>query len=340
VNICLGSTVLTALHIVEKRGNQGYQHLNSIYFMVPDSNGTHRTMPVTDLGSKQWILRDDIHFPATIGTKWRKLAGLQHARGIVTLGGAFSNHLHAVAYFGQVHNIPTVGIVRGEHADLGNPTLAFCVKAGMQLLCVRKSDFDHGWQSETLRNIAARFVGYVNMPMGGDSEPARSGAATIVADITRYIGDDVPLQIVIAAGSGTSARGIASALQPLQHCVAVPAAMMHGIDEGPTASLQPITDADRAPLWLPPPHERYAEMTASRLHSIETMFSKHGIVLDPIYSSRAVVAMKHVQDPQQKVATVVVHTGGLQAWAGLQTTTVSAGLRIAIDEALHRAFTI
>ena len=169
--------------------------------------------------------------------------------------------------------------------------------------------------------------------MGG-----RAGAATLVAECTAQLPADQGVQFIVGAGSGTTARGIASALTPLQHCIAVPAAMIHGLDQGPCAASDDVADGDRTPLWLPPPLEGYAELPAARLRTIETVWAEHGVVLDPIYVSRAMVALRHVQSPDSMVHSVVVHTGGLQGWAGMSHVVVSAGLRTAIDEALHSAF--
>lgn len=295
---------------------------------------------LTPIGDRFWLLRDDLHFPQRIGSKWRKLQHLQHATGIVSLGGAFSNHLHGLAVFGRTYGVPTVGIVRGEHADQANPTLAYCRAAGMRLHNVRKADFDRGWSSAAVQRIVATVPAYVTLPMGGDSEGGRAGAAGIVADITAQLPLATPLQIVVGAGSGTTARGIAGALAPLQHCLAVPAAMMHSLDsDGPTAAHPPVADPARPPLWLPPPLERYAELPHPRLRTIEAVWAEFGILLDPIYSSRAIVAARHVRKPDSVVHTVVVHTGGLQGWAGmLGTSAPSPSLRVAIDEALHQAF--
>ncbi len=293
---------------------------------------------LTPIGNQTWMLRDDLQFPNAVGTKWRKLQHLRDAVRIVTMGGPFSNHLHAVAVFGQLHRIATVGLVRGEHVDFGNPTLAFCQRAGMQLYAVRKADFDQGLHSEVVARLRAQQGAHTWVPMGGDSVGGRSGAATLVAECLAQLPVAEPIQFIVGAGSGTTARGIAAALGPLQHCIAVPAAMMHGLDQGPCAATDEVVDSARPPLWLPPPLEGYAELPAARLRTIEACWADHGIVLDPIYVSRAMVALRHVRSPDTKGHAVVVHTGGLQGWAGMPTVVLSAGLRVAIDEALQRAF--
>jgi 1-aminocyclopropane-1-carboxylate deaminase/D-cysteine desulfhydrase-like pyridoxal-dependent ACC family enzyme len=75
------------------------------------------------------------------------------------------------------------------------------------------------------------------------------------------------------------------------------------------------------------------------MRTIEAVWAEFGILLDPIYSSRAIVAARHVRKPDSAVHTVVVHTGGLQGWAGLLGSIApSPSLRVAIDDALHQAF--
>ena len=195
---------------------------------------------LTSIGVQTWMLRDDLAFPNAVGTKWRKLQHLRNAVRLVTMGGPFSNHLHAVALFGHTHRIATVGLVRGEHVDFGNPTLAFCQRAGMQLHAVRKSDFDQGLQCDAVAALALQHGEHTWVPMGGDSVGARAGAATLVAECTAHLPDGEPVQFIVGAGSGTTARGMASALGPLQHCIAVPAAMMHSLDQGPCAASDDI----------------------------------------------------------------------------------------------------
>ena len=70
--------------------------------------------------SSQLALKPDylIH-PTVSGNKFRKLkynlekAQSNNYNGILTFGGAFSNHIAATAAAGKELNMPTVGIIRG-----------------------------------------------------------------------------------------------------------------------------------------------------------------------------------------------------------------------------------
>src|SRR5689334_22706390 len=83
-------------------------------------------------GVQLLLLRDDLTHPELPGNKWRKLKyNLQQARQqghttLLTFGGAYSNHIAAVAAAGRLTGLHTVGIIRGEElaARPLNPTLA------------------------------------------------------------------------------------------------------------------------------------------------------------------------------------------------------------------------
>ncbi|MBK7587744.1 MAG: hypothetical protein IPI22_05115 [Bacteroidetes bacterium] len=76
------------------------------------------------------LLRLDLWHPAISGNKWFKLkynleqARKENKRGLLSFGGAYSNHLHALAYAGKEFSFHTVGIIRGE--EVMNDTLSDC----------------------------------------------------------------------------------------------------------------------------------------------------------------------------------------------------------------------
>ena len=69
---------------------------------------------------KLFIVRADLIHPLASGNKFYKLAPtLEYAKqnkikSLVSFGGAFSNHIHALALSAQAHGFSSVGIIRGE----------------------------------------------------------------------------------------------------------------------------------------------------------------------------------------------------------------------------------
>ena len=75
--------------------------------------------------------------------------------GILTFGGAFSNHIAATAAAGKELNMPTVGIIRGEELEnhvKNNPTLRYAKSCGMHLDFVTRSIYKNKTDPDYLNN--------------------------------------------------------------------------------------------------------------------------------------------------------------------------------------------
>lgn len=74
------------------------------------------------------VARLDLLHPVVSGNKFFKLKynleqAVKQNKGIITMGGAYSNHLAATAYACAINQIPSIGVVRGEIAE---PLSYFC----------------------------------------------------------------------------------------------------------------------------------------------------------------------------------------------------------------------
>jgi 1-aminocyclopropane-1-carboxylate deaminase len=67
-----------------------------------------------------YIKREDLIHPFISGNKYRKLkynliqAQEEGHKTLLTFGGAFSNHIAAVAFAGNEYGFKTIGVIRGE----------------------------------------------------------------------------------------------------------------------------------------------------------------------------------------------------------------------------------
>ena len=98
---------------------------------------------------KIFMKREDLIHPIISGNKFRKLKyNLKKLKKnknslLITFGGAFSNHLLAVAYLGKMEGIKTLAIVRGEELKNSklNTTLQKCSDFGMKFEFVSREKY-------------------------------------------------------------------------------------------------------------------------------------------------------------------------------------------------------
>jgi 1-aminocyclopropane-1-carboxylate deaminase len=150
-----------------------------------------------------YVKRDDLIHPIISGNKWRKLREyIRLAKEfpqlpLVSFGGAYSNHLYALAYIGHEFKIPTMGIIRGKELNKSsNPFLEQMFNWGMELHFISREDY-----KEKISPIKRDSI---LIPEGGYSEIGINGIQNLVSELENFN----PSHIVTAVGTGTTALGI------------------------------------------------------------------------------------------------------------------------------------
>ncbi|MEU5639627.1 1-aminocyclopropane-1-carboxylate deaminase/D-cysteine desulfhydrase [Streptomyces milbemycinicus] len=180
---------------------------------------------LAERGVELWLKRDDLVHPAVPGNKWRKLApnlkaalDQGHAR-LLTFGGAYSNHIRAVAAAGAAVGLGTVGIVRGDELARAerNWSLARAEGYGMELAFWDRARFRETLRGlaepETVRGLEERWGRCYVLPEGGTNVAAARGATEIVSELVADLPDLGPGDVVCCAvGTGGTLAGIAAAL--------------------------------------------------------------------------------------------------------------------------------
>ncbi len=162
-----------------------------------------------------WIKREDLIHPQLSGNKWRKLEfnlkemRRQGKRGILTFGGAYSNHIYATAAAGRLFDFSTIGIIRGEAILPLNPTLSFAREAGMQLEYLDRTTYRD--KAKAHKIYQARYPNYCILPEGGTNTHAIPGSARTAAEIREQL-SRLPDFICLACGTGGTLAGIVAGL--------------------------------------------------------------------------------------------------------------------------------
>jgi 1-aminocyclopropane-1-carboxylate deaminase len=266
-----------------------------------------------------WMKRDDLLHPVISGNKWRKLKYIiDHALSLgadtlVSMGGTYSNHLHALAYAGKVLGLMTVGLVRGEPAEILTPTLQDMKNWGMDLKFVSRSDYRQLRQYKNWQDLPGLKPRQYWVPEGGAQALALKGVAELVDEIA------VPYDtLCVPCGTGTTLAGIIEAA-PRQVSVLGFAAFKNA------AYLKSEVDAALSQSrsgWqinLDYHFGGFAKTDAELNAFIDDFELKTTIPLDPVYTGKMMYAIydliqKHYFKPGERV--IAVHTGGLQGKRG------------------------
>lgn len=170
---------------------------------------------LSDAGVRVLLKRDDLIHPELPGNKWRKLnynlAAARDAgtRRLLTFGGAYSNHIRAVAAAGQIFGFDTIGVIRGEEHLPLNPSLRFAVERGMQLTYLDRATYRAKTNPAVIDRLREQFGDFYLIPEGGSNALALRGCAELVEETDQNF--DV---ICCASGTGGALAGIVAALHP------------------------------------------------------------------------------------------------------------------------------
>jgi len=139
--------------------------------------------------------------------------GTGHTR-LLTFGGAYSNHIRAVAAAGQRLGFATVGVIRGEEHLPLNDSLTYAADHGMRLAYLDRATYRRKTEPAVLAALISRFGPCYVLPEGGSNALAVRGCAELPAGIP--VDFDV---ITCACGTGGTLAGIAAGLSAGQHAV-------------------------------------------------------------------------------------------------------------------------
>ncbi len=174
-------------------------------------------------GVRVLLKRDDLIHPDITGNKWRKLkyllvdARASGASTLLTFGGAYSNHLRAVAAAGRRYGFSTVGVVRGEERPF-NDLLAAAERDGMILYYLDRATYRRKNETDVLDSLRAEFGSFYLIPEGGSTRFAIQGCRELVEEIGEPF--DV---ITCAVGTGGTLAGISAGLSAGQRAIGVSA---------------------------------------------------------------------------------------------------------------------
>lgn len=258
---------------------------------------------------------DEIH-PVISGNKLFKLKyNLEKAaaekKGILTMGGAYSNHLAATAYCCRQQGIATLGIIRGEITKPYNSTLQFCNENGMELISIHRKDYYS--TSNAVKEIIQQHASYYFVPEGGSNTEGQKGCAEILSCIAE---SNTFSHIVCAVGTGTTFKGIASSAFSHQTVVAIPVLKIPEHERKQFVQNHLLVETNALlKTFFKFGGKGYAQKDEQLFIFMNRFFIQTNIPLDFVYTAKLMMAVSSLYDDLYFSETddvLVLHTGGLQ----------------------------
>jgi 1-aminocyclopropane-1-carboxylate deaminase len=169
---------------------------------------------VADAGLTLAVKREDQLHGHLGGNKLYKLHGhLQAARmaghgHLLSFGGAWSNHIHALAAAGQSLGLKTTGVIRGERPAVLNAMLCGAEAMGMHLHFVSRGDYGRKHSAEFLTELQHKFGPCHVIPEGGGDLIGARGAVAWGRGLAE-LWQDEPFDVLCsAAGTGSTLAGL------------------------------------------------------------------------------------------------------------------------------------
>ncbi len=266
------------------------------------------------------IKREDELDPFVSGNKFRKLKyNIQEARRLgytkmLTFGGAYSNHIAAVAAAGKSVGLKTIGIIRGEELEAtstDNPTLMFAGEHGMELHFVSRDIYRRKEEVIYLESLKEKFDAFYLLPEGGTNSLAVKGCSEILVD------EDKDFDIICTSvGTGGTIAGLIEGSLPHQRVLGFSALkgsfQKELIKEYTSKTNFEITDAYC--------FGGYAKIDSELVRFINEFKMATGIPLDPVYTGKMMYGIMDLLKKgyfKENSRILAIHTGGLQGITGM-----------------------
>ena len=266
------------------------------------------------------IKREDLIHPFISGNKFRKLkynllkANKENKTQLLTFGGAFSNHIAAVAYAGKKNNFETIGIIRGDELEsqiYENPTLLFAQECGMKFHFVTREEYKDKNTDlfiEKFRNIYGDF--YL-IPEGGANSLAVKGCEEILTEE-----DSQFSHICCSIGTGGTISGLINSSHSHQKIIGFSSLKGDFLSEdirkfAVKTNWELITDYHFG---------GYGKINEELVRFINDFYQQTNIPLDPIYTGKMLYGIVDLIEKDyfpNGAKILAIHTGGIQGIKGM-----------------------
>jgi len=262
-------------------------------------------LPGVVSGNKFFKFRNNLNYALNNGFK-----------AILSFGGAYSNHIAALAEASHQAGLQSIGIIRGEEHLPLNPTLSFSRSKGMVLAYLSRDKYRKKDYMDVAQPYIEKFGKTFVIPEGGSNRLGIMGASLMLQHMASQYSD-----IAVPVGSGGTMAGlIYSAGDRIR---------VHGFSalkgQFLSSSIQRLISTHQLNHdchWQV--HSQfhfggYGRYSSDLINFINTFKLTYSIPLDPIYTGKmmfGVLALIRQGYFPAKSNILALHTGGLQGIRG------------------------
>lgn len=266
------------------------------------------------------VKREDLIHPFISGNKYRKLkynildAKQKGLDTILTFGGAYSNHIAATAYAGNLFGIKTIGVIRGEELSQNwmlNPTLSQAHRHGMDFKFISREAYRRKTETSFLELLEKELGPYYLIPEGGTNLLAVKGCEEILTP------EDKDFNVLCSSvGTGGTLAGIINSSLHYQRIIGFPSLKGDFLKK----DIRNFTAKENWEINTNYHFGGYAKVSEALIGFINYFKDKTNIPTDPIYTGKLLYGILDlVKNDYFKPGTKIlaIHSGGLQGIAGM-----------------------
>ncbi len=297
----------------------------------PENSVNQKVLLADNMGVELYLKREDKIHPFVSGNKYRKLkynlieAEKLGFKTLLTFGGAFSNHIAAVASAGNALGFKTVGIIRGEEVEdkiYDNATLSFAKDCGMQFKFVSRDVYRDKTSESFVHSLEQEFNDFYLIPEGGTNGLAIKGCEEILTPNDKHFD-----YICCSVGTGGTISGIVNCSKPSQQVFGFPALKGDFLQQ----DISKFVIQNNWKLIGNYHFGGYAKINEELISFINRFKKMQGIPLDPMYTGKMMFGIFDLIQKgyfKKKSKILAIHTGGLQGVSGMNTVLKKKNLSI------------
>ena len=272
-------------------------------------------------GIELYVKRDDLLHPVISGNKFRKLKyNLQQAKflghtKLLTFGGAFSNHIVAVAGAGLSLGFETFGVIRGEELIdkiNENPSLKCAQQNGMKFHFVDRTTYRDKSDKKFMESLYDLYGDFYLIPEGGTNELAVKGCEEILTTTDKSTFD----YVCTAVGTGGTIAGIVNSSTEKQQIIGFSSLKGDFLSD----VIRNFVQKKNWNVNCDYHFGGYGKMTDELIGFLNAFYKQTNVPLDPVYTGKMMYGIldliqKDYFPPKSKI--LAIHTGGLQGISGM-----------------------